>query len=1159
VLVSLNTPTDCDQQQKVEPMSSKTESRKSRKADRAPSDPQWYKDSIIYEVHVKAFYDSVDDGIGDFAGLIQKLDYIQDLGVTAIWLLPFYPSPLRDDGYDISDYYNVHPDYGTLRDFRNFVRQAHRRDIRVITELVVNHTSDQHPWFQRARRAPEGSRERDYYVWSDTDQKYTDVRIIFTDTETSNWTWDPVAKAYYWHRFFSHQPDLNFDNPSVRREVLKAMRFWLDMGVDGLRLDAVPYLIERDGTNCENLPETHAVLKQLRREVDANYEGRMLLAEANQWPPDVLPYFGDGEGDECHMAFHFPLMPRIFMAVRQEDRHPITEVLRQTPPIPESCQWALFLRNHDELTLEMVTDEERDYMYNEYAADPKMRVNIGIRRRLSTLLEHSRRRIELLHSLLFSLPGTPIIYYGDEIGMGDNIYLGDRNGVRTPMQWTGDRNASFSRADPAKLYSPVIVDPICGFQAVNVESQLRSSSSLLNFMKRMIALRKRYTTFGRGSIEFLTPQNRSILAYIRRHEDALILCVANLSRFVQPAELDLSAFAGLTPVEMIGHAEFPRIGELPYFVALGPHAFYWFALRHEPASHSARAAHPPAHDADRMPHVSMNTPWDRLLEKGTREKLEKSVILPYFMEQRWFGGKARPVESVRIEDWAPLHEKAPLAFLAFVRVRFAGNSSELYLLPLAVVTDRDAEHLQASAGIGVLATLSGPEGEAVLCDALASDIVAENLLAAISDGTAWKSQSATIEAAPTADLAELRGTPDPHDKVARGAGGTSNSFLLYGNRIIFKLFRKLEAGMNPDIEIGLHLVEKTDFRRLPRIGGTIHYRPSKGEPMALGVVQELVSNEGSGWEHALHEVGQYLESAKSMAPMSQQSVVSLQVAEADGPSGEVRELVGSYLNAAAILGQRTAEMHLALATMTDDEAFNPEPLSKSDLTAVARGMTQQARVAMKELKRNLKELPEPLVEPARALLAAPELLSSRLATLAELPFKASKIRCHGDYHLGQVLRRESDFVILDFEGEPAHSIADRRRKGCPLKDVAGMMRSFSYAAYTGLFAITQDRTEDYPLLEPWAAAWSRWMSAEFLRSYLPTSGDAVFLPRERSSLGQWLNGFVLEKACYELVYELNNRPTWVRIPLVSILASLTPQSGGLSDSTASSLSENGKP
>jgi maltose alpha-D-glucosyltransferase/alpha-amylase len=541
-------------------------------------DPLWYKDAIIYELPVKSFYDANDDGIGDFRGVIQKLDYLQELGVTCLWLLPFFPSPLRDDGYDISDYTSVHPSYGTLDDFKELMREAHARRLQVVIELVVNHTSDQHRWFQHARTAPPDSPERAYYVWSQSDKRYADARIIFIDSERSNWTWDPVAQAYYWHRFFQHQPDLNYDNPAVLREVQQVMDFWLELGVDGFRLDAVPYLVEREGTSCESLPETHGVLRAIRQHVDARWPNRMLLAEANQLPAEVRAYFG--EGDECHMAYHFPLMPRMFMGIHLEDRAPIVEAMRQTPSIPDSCQWALFLRNHDELTLEMVTDDERDYMYLAYSADPQAKLNIGIRRRLAPLMGNSRRRIELLNSLLFSLPGTPIIYYGDEIGMGDNIHLGDRNGVRTPMQWSGDRNAGFSRTDSARIYSPVITDPVYGYQAVNVEAQARETSSLLHWMKNLIRLRKLFKAFGRGTLEFLNPANQKVLAYVRRYDRDVLLCVANLSRSVQPVQLDLSAFAGLLPVEMMGYTDFPPIGAEPYFVTLGPYDFYWFELQH---------------------------------------------------------------------------------------------------------------------------------------------------------------------------------------------------------------------------------------------------------------------------------------------------------------------------------------------------------------------------------------------------------------------------------------------------------------------------------------------------------------------------------------------------------------------------------------------------
>jgi len=540
------------------------------------NDSLWYKDAIIYQLHIKSYRDSNADGFGDFRGLIEKLDYIHQLGANTIWLLPFYPSPLKDDGYDIASYEEINPTYGTITDFRTFLEEAHQRNIRVITELVINHTSDQHPWFQRARRAPKDSPDRNWYVWSDDPNKFAETRIIFTDTEKSNWSWDPEAQQFYWHRFFSHQPDLNFDNPDVLEAVKNVMRFWLRMGVDGLRLDAIPYIIEREGTNCENLPETHEVLKDLRRALDAEFPGRIFLAEANQWPSDVRPYFGDN--DECHMAFHFPVMPRMYMALRKEDRTPIVDIMRQTPDIPPECQWAIFLRNHDELTLEMVTNEERDYMYREYARDPRMRINVGIRRRLSPLMESGRRQIELMNALLMSMPGTPIIYYGDEIGMGDNIYLGDRNGVRTPMQWSADRNAGFSEADTAALYSPLIVDPPYGYHTVNVAAQERVPTSLLRWMRRVIAVRQEYQAFGRGTWEPVDAANRRVLVFIRRYRDETILCVNNLSRFAQYVELDLHEFNGMIPLELWSKNCFPPIGELPYLLTLGPHNFLWFRI-----------------------------------------------------------------------------------------------------------------------------------------------------------------------------------------------------------------------------------------------------------------------------------------------------------------------------------------------------------------------------------------------------------------------------------------------------------------------------------------------------------------------------------------------------------------------------------------------------
>ncbi len=695
-------------------------------------DPLWYKDAVIYEVHVRAFRDSNGDGIGDFRGLTEKLDYLRDLGVTAIWVLPFYPSPLKDDGYDIADYLGIHPDYGTMRDVRQFIREAHRRGLKVITELVCNHTSDQHPWFQRARRAPAGSPWRDFYVWTDDPDRYREARIIFKDFETSNWTWDPVAEAYYWHRFYHHQPDLNFENPKVREAIMRTMDTWLEMGVDGLRLDAIPYLYERDGTNCENLPETHAFLKELRAHIDERFTGRMLLAEANQWPEDSVAYFGDG--DECHMSFHFPVMPRMFMSVRMEDRFPIIDILEQTPAIPETAQWALFLRNHDELTLEMVTDEERDYMYRVYAHDPQMRINLGIRRRLAPLLGNNRRRIELMNGLLMSLPGTPVIYYGDEIGMGDNVYVGDRNGVRTPMQWSGDRNAGFSAANRQQLYLPVISDPEYHFEAINVEVQQGNPHSLLWWMKRLIDLRKRHQAFSRGTLEFLHPENRKVLAFTRSFGSETILVVANLSRFVQHTELDLTGYEGRTPVELFGRVEFPAVGAAPYFLTLAPHSFLWFSLD------------PPAVEVDG---AGTSIPWlalDRRLadvaadDRGNALARALTKVLP---SRRWYRGKARTIKGTRITDSIVVRGTERSAVIVTLAVDYTEGESETYLVPLTTRPSGDAGAILTASPSAVLARLRGPDGDGdrgLLVDATLDPQLMTELLDAIAERKRYRGQ-----------------------------------------------------------------------------------------------------------------------------------------------------------------------------------------------------------------------------------------------------------------------------------------------------------------------------------------------------------------------------------------------------------------------------------
>ncbi|MGO8719826.1 MAG: maltose alpha-D-glucosyltransferase [Acidobacteriaceae bacterium] len=1096
-------------------------------------DPLWYKDAIIYELHVKAFEDANNDGIGDFQGLLGKLDYLQELGITCIWLLPFFASPLRDDGYDIADYLAVHPSYGTLEDFQTFLQAAHDRGLQVMIELVVNHTSDQHAWFQRARLAPPGSPERDYYVWSDTDEKYKDARIIFTDTEKSNWTWDPVAKAYYWHRFFSHQPDLNYDNPLVLEEVLRIMRFWLDMGVDALRMDAIPYLVERDGTNCENLPETHAVMKKIRAEIDALYENRIILAEANQWPADVRPYFADG--DECHMAFHFPLMPRIYMALRQEDRLPITEIMAQTPPIPDNCQWGLFLRNHDELTLEMVSDDERDYMYIAYSADPRMRINIGIRRRLAPLLDNNRRRIELLNSILFSFPGTPILYYGDEIGMGDNIYLGDRNGVRTPMQWTADRNAGFSRAVPAKLYSPVVMDPIWGYEAVNVEAQQGDSSSLLNWMRNLIALRKLFRVFGRGALKILDPANRKVLAYVREAGDEIVLCVANLSRFAQPAQLDLSEYDGMVPVEMLGYVEFPAISRQPYSVTLAPYGFLWLELHPSPDTATVQPE-------DSALLVGEPSDWRSLFLDGNLRKLEESILPTYLPRHRWFGNKSSTIRSTSVSDWGKIDQGGTIFCL--VHVEYESGKADRYFLPVAVAFGEAARTLRDASPSSILSTVLSPGGEGVLYDATYDPASCTQLLAIIADSTAFAMQQGNVQGAPSSALRGLLAQKPAQKSLppTRSSAEQSNTSILFGDRLMMKLFRHPEPGLNPDCEIGRYLTEETRFKNIPPFGGSIEYTNQADAPTTLCMLQGLVANQGDGWQWMLEELERYYENyAQEIIPPDE---LDRLVATTSAPLGVARcsafarEHAGVALDAAAVLGRRTAEMHAALASPKTNAAFAPEPLSKEYFDNLQASINAQAAHAYDLLRKTMAGLADDTVEIAALLLSHRTRILDGLGASSIGSIDGQRTRIHGDYHLGQVLRVKTDFVILDFEGEPARSLEVRRMKHSPLKDVAGMLRSFNYAAWAALMRYSSRRPEDQSRLEPWARLWDQSTTAEFLHAYMETMAGSRLIPANPSAQWSLLNLYLLEKAFYELVYELNSRPNWVKIPLMGVTALL---------------------
>jgi len=1091
-------------------------------------------------VRVGAFNDSDGDGVGDFRGLTARLDYLRDLGINTLWLLPFYPSPFRDDGYDISDYGDIHPDLGNLDDFRDFLREAHRRGLRVVSELVINHTSDQHPWFQRARRAPAGSRWREFYVWSDTPERYTDARVIFKDFEPSNWTWDPVAKAYYWHRFYSHQPDLNFDNSAVRKAVFAALDFWLNLGVDGLRLDAVPYLYEREGTNCENLPETHAFLRELRRHVDHRYRDRMLLAEANQWPEDAVRYFGDG--DECHMAFHFPVMPRLFMALHMEDRFPIVDILAQTPGIPETCQWALFLRNHDELTLEMVTDEERDYMYRVYAHDAQARINLGIRRRLAPLVGNDRRRIELMNALLFSLPGTPVIYYGDEIGMGDNFYLGDRNGVRTPMQWSGDRNAGFSRANPQRLYLPVIVDPQFHYESVNVETQQNNPHSILWWMKRLIGLRKRHRAFGRGQISFLYPANRKVLAFIRRHADEQILVVANLSRFVQYVELDLSAFKGMIAVELFGRTAFPPIGDLPYLLTLGPHSFYWFSLerprKDEPVVRAAEQA-PPTR-------LEVAGSWENVFAGAAGAAL--AAALPGLLRtRRWFGGKAMDIKAATIASTVRFEHEAGVGHFAVIRVEYVqGGDVETYVWPLTFAADAAAAVVQANTPQAVLAELQvtgrdGTQSSGVLYDAIEDPTLCAALLDAIGRRRRFKAGGGELVATTTRAFRTLHGPAEQMLAASVVRGEQSNTSVVYGDRLILKLYRRVREGMNPDLEIGRFLTERTRFAHSAAVAGAIEYRAGRAAPTSIAILQQFVPNASDAWRYTIDQVRRYFDRALAKhqegaaVTVSDHSVLDL---IAEEPPPLVGEMLGAYVEFARLLGRRTAELHAALASRPDDPAFAPEPFTSFYQRALYQSMRNLTERTFRLLHERMRSLPADIQPEARALEGAKDRVLTSFQNVLGRTVPTVRIRVHGDYHLGQVLYTGKDFVIIDFEGEPARPLTERRAKRSALVDVAGMIRSFDYAAHTVLYRAAGEsviRPEDVPVLAPWARFWEQWASSAFVRAYLQHAGDAPFVPRVRDELARLLNALLLEKNVYELGYELNNRPEWVRIPLAGVV------------------------
>jgi maltose alpha-D-glucosyltransferase / alpha-amylase len=1094
----------------------------------------WYKDAIIYELHIKAFKDSNGDGIGDFRGLLDKLDYLEHLGVTAIWLLPFYPSPLRDDGYDIADYYTINPAYGNIGSFKKFLNEAHARNIKVITELVVNHTSDQHPWFQRARKAKKGSAYRDYYVWTDDPSEYKDARIIFKDFEHSNWTWDNEANQYYWHRFYSQQPDLNFDNEKVQQEIFKMLDYWLKMGVDGFRLDAVPYLFERNGTNCENLPETHTFLKRLRKHVDDNHEGKMLLAEANMWPEDAAAYFGDG--DECHMNYHFPIMPRMFMSLKMEDRYPIIDIFDQTPEIPDSCQWAMFLRNHDELTLEMVTDEERDYMYKVYTKDPKAKINMGIRHRLAPLLDNNRKKIELMNYLLFSLPGTPVIYYGDEIGMGDNYYLGDRDGVRTPMQWSADRNAGFSDANPQQLYLPVILDPEYQYEAVNVETQQKNLSSLFWFMKRVIHMRKQFKAFSRGSIQFLSPTNSKVLAFLRIYEEEIILVIVNLSRFSEAAEIDLSKYHDFTPLEVFSQNKFPHIKEEPYLFTLAPNGYYWFLLQ-KPKEHETDI------ENKSKPAFTINK-LEEIFKPANQKTFLKKVMPFYINKCRWFGGKARKIQDIDVIEKTAIDHGKQRFFWLLLEIKYTEGLPEFYQLPIALAKEDEEEELREMSHQAIICSVKNDDEPGFVYDAVYSDEFRKALFSLMRKKKKIKSNGSDIIFSITRDAEKIAKAIEKEEPEYATASKVlsaeqSNTSIIFQNNFFFKLYRKLDRIINPDLEITRFLTEKAQFEHVPRYSGVVENVKEKGGSMVMGMMQEMIPNQGDAWVYFKESLNQYFERVlanddfEHVPPFKGTMVNPVPFAHIPD---DLKETIGVPISEnASLLGQRTAEMHLALGSRPKEPDFEPEASSLHYQRSLFSSLQSLVRTAFQSLDANYDRLSPEIKAEADIIIGMKSDILKVLKRIYSRKIDTMKIRAHGDYHLGQVLFTGKDFVIIDFEGEPARSFSERRLKRTPLRDVAGMVRSFHYAAYSAMFQYSNSiREEEVESLEHWAELWYHYISGFYLRRYFSTIGQQELLPKAKEDQEILLETFLLEKAIYELNYELNNRPDWVIIPIRGI-------------------------
>jgi maltose alpha-D-glucosyltransferase/alpha-amylase len=1095
------------------------------------NNPSWFKDSIIYALPIHTYYDSTGDGIGDIQGLIQKLDYLEDLGVSCISLLPFYESPLKDDGYDVSDFKSVHPDFGTLEDFKELLAEAQKRGLRVIIDLIMNHSSTQHEWFQRARRSPEGSEERNFYIWSENQERYEEAEIIFSDYENSNWEWDNEAKSYYWHRFYSHQADLNYRNERVREEIRGVIDFWYDLGVDGVRLTSVMFLFQEEGTNCQNLPQVHEYLKELRSYVDQRHPGKILIAETNLWPEEAAQYYG--EGDECHMNYHFPLMPRLYMALQTEDNYPIIDILEQTPPIPDNCQWALFLRNHDDLMLSMVTEEERDYLYKVFAQDHGAKINEGIRRRLAPLLSNDRRKIELLNSLLFSLPGTPVVYYGDEIGMGDNIYLGDRNGVRTPMQWNGDRNAGFSAANPQKLFLPVITDPMYRYEAVNVELQNSNTSSLLWWMKNIISMRKRLRAFSHGSIEFLDSANAKVLAFLRYYEGESILVVANLSKFSQAVQLDLSHFKGVRPTEIFSQNKFFEVGEDLYRFTVGPYGYYWFLME-------AGEEHSQLPKERAISEIESDVAWGGLFDQYTaKRQFEKKILPAYLQSCRWFGGKSRKIVSINLSHFPKIMVDGVEAYFLSIQVRYTDGLPETYFLPVTFLSNAEqiVRYLK-NENQSVVCYLKTPDVEGIIIDAIYEEKFRNELFWRMKTNDQVQVQGGDLafESGKILDMLKME-REDVFSEVLRAE--QSNTSVIYNNQFFFKIYRKLDTDINPDLELVRFLSERTSFENSPRYGGGIQFEDRVEKTFTiLGLLQNKIPNQGEAWTMMLEALNRYYEKVLAKVKKNEQAppLVKADRLYFDQTPDRLQKFIGSVMHErATLLGVRTAEMHIALTADDQDPDFCPERFTRNYQRSVYSQHRKLVNEKLSALERRLPDLPEHIAEEAKRILDIKEDIMSCFQMIYDDKIDVTKIRVHGDYHLGQVLFDGRDFFIIDFEGEPMYSISERRLKRTPFKDVAGMIRSFHYAAYGQLVLNQNYRKSDMPLLEEWANQWFHYVSQYFLSAYLDTAADQGFVPQDKESMELLLRIYILEKAIYEVGYEMNARPEWLRIPIRGVL------------------------